>query len=78
MSILSHARFVEALKTKCQTPDSQFHFKIGDKKVSVEVDLPMSLDLTEEEATLLEANLHNAVELVLAPYFVKCKKDKED
>lgn len=32
-------------------------------------DLPGSLDLTESEAVMLEANLHNAVELVLARYF---------
>jgi hypothetical protein len=40
-------------------------------KVSVEVELPMELDLTEEEAKLLESNIHNAMELVLAPYFLK-------
>ena len=28
-------------------------------------------DLTEEEAKLLESNIHNAMELVLAPYFLK-------
>jgi hypothetical protein len=61
----------EALKTKCQTPDAQFHFIIKDKSISVSVDLPMSLDLSEADATLLEANLHNAVELVLRPYFKK-------
>ena len=74
MPIKNFKSFNEALKTKCQTPDSQFHFEIKDRSVSVSVDLPMSLDLTEAEATLLEANLHNAVELVLAPYFVKKSK----
>ncbi len=64
-------KFTEAVKTECQTPDAQFNIEIKDDKVSVEVELPMSLDLTEEEAKLLESNIHNAMELVLAPYFKK-------
>ena len=70
-SILAFESFLEAVKTDCQTPDAQFHIKVADKKVSVEVDLPKSLDLSEDDAKLLEANLHNAIELVLAPYFKK-------
>lgn len=62
-------RFNEAVKTECQTPDAQFNIDISDEKVSVEVELPMKLDLTEDEAKLLESNIHNAMELVLAPYF---------
>jgi hypothetical protein len=64
-------KFTEAVKTECQTPDAIFKIEIKDVKVSVEVELPMSLDLTEEEAKLLESNIHNAMELVLAPYFKK-------
>jgi hypothetical protein len=64
-------KFTEAVKTKCQTPDAQFKIKITDDKVSVEVELPMKLDLTEDEAKLLESNIHNAMELVLATYFKK-------
>lgn len=64
-------KFKEAVKTECQTPDAQFNIEINDSKVSVEVELPMELDLTEDEAKLLEANIHNAMELVLAPYFKK-------
>jgi hypothetical protein len=37
--------------------------------VGVDVDLPLGLDLTVEQAERLEANLHNAVELALAPFF---------
>lgn len=66
-------KFTEALKTKCQTPDAQFNIKINDDKVSVEVELPMKLDLSEDEAKLLESNIHNAMELVLSKYFVKIK-----
>ena len=64
-------KFNEAVKTECQTPDAKFNIEINDEKVSVEVELPMKLDLTEDEAKLLESNIHNAMELVLAPYFEK-------
>ncbi len=67
-------KFNEAVKTKCQTPDAQFNIEISDKSVSVKVELPMELDLSESEAKLLESNIHNAMELVLAPYFIKGKK----
>lgn len=62
-------KFSEAVKTPCQTPEAQFHIEIKDKKVSVEVDLPMDLELSEKDAKLLEDNIHNAMELVLARYF---------
>jgi ssDNA-binding Zn-finger/Zn-ribbon topoisomerase 1 len=58
-----------AQETKCQTPGAIYDTHINDKGVSVKVDLP--LDLSEDEAELLEANLHNAVELVLAPHSKK-------
>lgn len=61
----------EANKTPCQTSGAQFHVKVEGKSVSISVDLPMDLDLTESEAKILETNMHNAMELVLAPYFVK-------
>jgi hypothetical protein len=58
-----------AVRTACQTPGTLFHTAISAREVSVTAELPGSLDLSEGEAVLLEANLHNAVELVLAPYF---------
>lgn len=61
-----------AIETKCQTNGAMFHTQIQDEKVSVNVALPFPLNLTEEQAKLLEANLHNAVELALAPHFVPC------
>jgi hypothetical protein len=69
---MKHIRkFTEAVKTECQTPEANFNIEIGENKVSVEVELPMKLDLTEEKAKLLESNIHNVMELVLAPYFLK-------
>jgi len=61
-----------ALKTTCQTPGTQFHTIIEENLVTIQVDLPKGiLPSGEEENALLEANLHNALELVLAPYFRK-------
>lgn len=60
-----------AIKTVCQTPGTVFHTKIESKKISCEVDLPKPIKLTEKQAELLEANIHNAMELVLARYFTK-------
>ena len=57
-------KFTEAVKTECQTPEANYNIEINDSKVSVEVELPMELDLTEDEAKLLESNIHNAMELV--------------
>lgn len=55
--------------TACQTPDAVFSTVIAERSVTVHVDLPQPLALTADDAVLLEANLHNAVELVLARYF---------
>jgi hypothetical protein len=32
--------------------------------------LPIKLSLSNEQAKVLDANIHNALELVLAPYFI--------
>lgn len=58
-----------AMETPCQTSGAQFHIRIQKRTVAVKVDLPMNLLLDEDEAQVLEANLHNAMELVLARYF---------
>lgn len=58
-----------AQRTECQTPGARFHTRITGTSVEVSVDLPRQLDLDASKARLLERNLHNAVELVLAPYF---------
>lgn len=55
--------------TVCQTPGAQFHIHISEQRIEAAVDLPTPLELTEKQAELLETNLHNALELVLARYF---------
>lgn len=61
----------EAIKTKCQTNGAVFQTDISEDSITVVVKLPFELDVDVDEAKLLEANIHNALELVLAKYFVK-------
>ena len=58
-----------ANKTKCQTPGAMFTTCVCSHAVKCTVELPFKLDLSEKEARLLETNIHNAMELVLARYF---------
>jgi hypothetical protein len=60
-----------AQHTKCQTPGADFSIRITPYAVAVTVKLPMMLGISDDDALVLEANLHNAVELVLAPYFTE-------
>ena len=58
-----------ALETKCLTPDTVFSTYIGSKHISLRVALPFELDISEEEAEILERLIHNQVEIALRPYF---------
>lgn len=58
-----------ALATPCQTPGGIFSVSLATRSVEVIVALPSALELTPEQAEILEANLHNTVELALAPFF---------
>ena len=62
-----------AVETECQTSGAIFHVEINPREVICAVSLPFDLELSEYEAAILEANIHNAMELVLARYF---KEDK--
>lgn len=55
--------------TVCQTPGAVFETHVMPDLIEVVVRLPMGLGLDEVGSALLAANLHNAVELVLARYF---------
>jgi len=59
-----------AQETKCLTPETIFHTTISDRNVSVKVELPFKLDISEEEAATLERLLHNSIEVVLSRYFI--------
>jgi hypothetical protein len=58
-----------AMQTVCQTPSTWFTTHISGSDVSVLIELPFDLNLDEDDAELLEKNIHNAMELVLARYF---------
>lgn len=60
-----------AQQTKCLTNDAVYHTTIKDKSVSVRVELPFKMEISEKEAELLEKLIHNQIELVLRPYFEK-------
>lgn len=56
----------------CATPDAVYRFEIGGDIVRVKVRLPFALKLTTAtRRDALENDLHDAVESVLAPYFVE-------
>lgn len=58
---------------KCKTPGAIYESKIAPDRVSVNVKLPknIKLFLSKKDATDLEADLHYAVEKVLAKFFKK-------
>lgn len=58
-----------SIATACQTHGAIYSTKIRPQSVAIRVDLPEPLGLSGEEAEVLEANPHNALELVLARYF---------
>ncbi len=61
----------EALKTECMTPGVKYHTDISKNNIKIVLDLPEDLKLNNEEAKLLEKNIHNALEIVLAKYYIK-------
>ena len=60
-----------AKETICQTEGAVYNTQILPTEVSVNIKLPFKLDISADEALLLEANLHNVIELVLSRYFNK-------
>lgn len=58
-----------AIQTNCQTSGAVFHTHVSATHADIIVSFGKTLDLTEAEAELLEANIHNALELVLARYY---------
>lgn len=57
--------------TPCQTPGAQFHIGVSSAAISVRVEFGRLMDISRADAILLEANLHNAVELALAPLWAR-------
>lgn len=64
-------KFNEAVRTECQTDGAVYKMDISEDNITAVVNLPFELQLDKDEAKLLESNIHNALELVMAPYFKK-------
>lgn len=63
---------------QCKTPDAIYSIGIHPRNVDVSVSFPKEMDLTEREARILEEELHDALEAVLADrwsMYIKSKKD---
>jgi len=58
-----------AQETKCLTSGAIFHTAISERDISVKVDLPFKLEISDEESSILERLLHNQIELVLRYYY---------
>lgn len=55
---------------KCKTPGAIYKTKVHSDRVSIKVDLPDDINqISSEESEDLEAELHYAIEKVLAKYY---------
>ena len=66
-----------AIETGCLTSGAIFHTSIQEKSVSVVVELPFQLEISEKEAEILDILIHNQMELLLRPYFPAKEDQKE-
>lgn len=67
-----------AVETKCLTPGGKFHVHILPSEVSVRVEIPGELNISDEQAKDLDSILHNVVELALAPYWNRIEQENPD
>lgn len=58
-----------AIETPCQTPEVNYNTTINDHEIGVTAEMPMDVDLDAQQADTLDRNLHNMMEMVLAPLF---------
>lgn len=63
-----------ALKTICLTPGCQYTTHITKDGITVNIRFPNNIDFDNREAKILECLLHNSIECVLRPYFMKNSK----
>jgi hypothetical protein len=62
-----------AIETKCLTSGAIFHTFIGEREISARVELPFELEISKEEAEILDNLIHNQLELVLRTYFYRAQ-----
>lgn len=59
-----------AIATACQTPGLLYRIEVHPGDIRIYIDLGHDrLYLSAESAEILEANLHNAIELVMARFY---------
>lgn len=58
---------------ECKTPGAVYSTNISGKTISTSVELPFVPELTEDSSGKLEADLHYAIEGVLAKLFEKAE-----
>lgn len=66
-----HNEHTAALSAPCETLGAQYSTSVEGDSASIKVDVPFNLPIeTASDAKNLEARMHNAMESVMAPYFV--------
>jgi hypothetical protein len=65
-----------AIKTRCLTPGAMFETHIQEESLSVQVEFGRKIDLTEAEAEILDALVHNQLEMALAQFWPEGEVDK--
>lgn len=58
-----------AIESDCLTPGAIYKIHVSEDQLLIEVDFGKSMDLSEEEASLLEILTHNQLELVLSKFW---------
>lgn len=59
------------MKKKCKTPGANYNFLIKSTYLALAVGYGKEINLSDEEAVKLEQDLHDAVESVLAKFWVR-------
>lgn len=67
-----------AIESKCLTPKAIYKMHLSEDQLLVQVEFGNELDLSEEEASLMEILIHNQLELVLSKFWPKEKEDEND
>ncbi len=67
-----------AIESECLTPGAVYKMHLSEDQLLVQVEFGSEMDLSEEEASLLEILIHNQLELVLSKFWPEEKEDEND
>ena len=67
-----------AIESECLTPGAVYKMHLSEDQLLVQVEFGSGMDLSEEEASLLEILIHNQLELVLSKFWPEEKEDEND